>query len=226
MTKTETPQESVLDLDDDDGIEIVEVVGLDDDSPAASVVPDDDPDEVVLSLDSPDSPDEYSEPKMGAAAEAGIEPTPDDGRPGRSDQERLLRVHADFENYKKRVERQADENRKQAAASLITRILPVLDNFERALSVGSAGENGDDNLRQGVALIFRQFVEELRREGLETFESVGQPFDPEIHDAVETTHVPDHPADTVIEELQRGYRLHGRLLRPALVKVNLTELDS
>jgi molecular chaperone GrpE len=229
MSNTETSEEMVLDLglDDDHEIEIVEVVGLDEDSPGASAVVDDDPDEVILSLDSPDLDDDDSEPEASleradvssvhAGAVVGA------GPPELTAEERLLRIQADFENFKKRVEREAEENREQSTAALIGRILPVLDNFERALSVETGPEASVESFRTGVELIFRHMVDELRREGLEPIDVVGKPFDPGLHDAVETTSIPDLTADTIIEELQRGYRLKGRLLRPALVKVNVVE---
>ena len=95
----------------------------------------------------------------------------------------------------------------------------------RSAHSASSVVNGD-GLRQGIELIFRQMLDELRREGLEAISAVGQAFDPEIHDAVETESCSDYPADTVIEELLRGYTLRGRLLRPALVKVNVIRSDS
>lgn len=228
MRKTDRQEDPALNLDDDDSIEIVEVWGMDEDSPGASVVPDDDPDELILTLDDPDPP---GDPYLSDGAMASAVRTPamsPSALRDVSDQERLLRVQADFENLKKRVEREAEETRRQAAAALIGRILPVLDNFERALSAEAGAETNADALRRGVALIFRQMLDELRKEGLEAIESVGQTFDPEVHEAVETGSVPEFPNDVVIEELQRGYRLRGRVLRPALVRVNvnLTAGDS
>jgi len=95
----------------------------------------------------------------------------------------------------------------------------VLDNFERALG-GSTGTPGA-SFREGMALVFRQLLEELRKEGLTAVDSVGEPFDPAVHEAVATEQAPELPPHTVVEELQRGYLLHDRLLRPALVKVTL-----
>jgi molecular chaperone GrpE len=99
-------------------------------------------------------------------------------------------------------------------------LLPVLDNFERALSTArQAGVDGQ--LHDGVALIFRQLLDELRREGLEAVDTVGEPFDPAVHEAVATAEDTGLPPHTIVEELQRGYLLQGRLLRPALVRVAL-----
>lgn len=226
MMKSENKEEAVMDLGDDDDIEIVEVVGLEEDVPGSAAIPDDDPDELVLALDSPDFlDDDSSESGFGSGAVA-VAPVVGDAPPEVSDGERILRIQADFENFKKRVEREAEETRRQASASLVSRILPVLDNFERALALESCDDANGDNFRQGVELIFRQMMNQLQREGLEPIEAVGQIFDPEIHDALETGSNADYPADTVIEELQRGYRLRGRLLRPALVKVNVTSTES
>ncbi len=107
-----------------------------------------------------------------------------------------------------------------ASAQLISRLLPVLDNFERALNAASQTEGGP-GFYDGIALIFRQLLEELRREGLTAVDTVGEPFDPEVHEAVATSTDSDFPPNTVVEELQRGYLLHDRLLRPALVQVSI-----
>ena len=188
--------------DGEDGdIEIVEVVGLEEDSPGAEPI-DDAPDEIVLDLDEPESP--------GPRATA-----PDGG-----DDEQLARLRAEFENMQRRVEREQHHYRSQANAGLIGRLLPVLDNFERALAVGGNGVNGEA-LRDGIILIFRQLLEALRKEGLEAIEVIGEPFDPAVHEAVETDSESTMPANTIIEELQRGYRLNSRLLRPSLVKVRV-----
>jgi molecular chaperone GrpE len=185
---------------DDGDIEIVEVVGLEEDSPGAEPV-EADSDEIVLDLDATDS----AEPDASA---------PD------ADDEQVARLRAEFENMQRRVEREQHHFRSQANAGLIARLLPVLDNFERALAVGGNGMNGEA-LRDGIILIFRQLLDELRKEGLEAIDAVGEPFDPEVHEAVETEAESAMPPDTVTEELQRGYRLNSRLLRPSLVKVRV-----
>ena len=131
--------------------------------------------------------------------------------------ERLARLQADLDNFKKRVERERQEHVELATNSVVTRLLPVLDNFERAL--GSGHQDNGEALMDGVTLIFRQLLDELRKEGLTAIEAMGQPFDPNLHDALETTSAPGHSSYVVVQELQRGYKLNGRLLRPALVKV-------
>jgi molecular chaperone GrpE len=201
---------------EDDEIEILEVIGLDEDSPAAvgGVVSDDEDDEITLQFED-------------AASRAGGETISSDevgnGRaPSVSEREMLGRLQADFENFKKRVERERVANERQAAAALVSRILPVLDNFERAISSEVPSDEGRA-FHEGVALIFRQLLEELRREGLASVDSLGQHFDPNLHEAVATDCVPGLPGNTVVEEMRRGYLLHGRLLRPAQVKVSLDE---
>ena len=188
-----------------DDIEIIEVVGLDEDSPAGSG-DESGGGEVVLSLDDElagvDSHDPPSSPPNGSAAD------------------RLMRLQADFDNLKKRMEREREHFESQASAELVNRILPVLDNFERALSVGPDSGDGEA-LRDGVVLIFRQLLDELRKEGLEAIESLGQPFDPQLHEAVENDSDPGREDYTVVEEVRRGYKLRERLLRPSLVKVSV-----
>ena len=192
---------------DSDEIEILEVVGLDEDSPADQAIEPslagDSVPEYVLDLDDGEPRPEPSE----ESAEA-IEATY---------RERLARLQADLDNFKKRVERERQEHVDLATNGVVTRLLPVLDNFERAL--GSAHHDSPEAMMDGVTLIFRQLLDELRKEGLSAIEAVGQPFDPNLHDALETTSASGQSSYVVIQELQRGYKLHGRLLRPALVKV-------
>lgn len=135
-----------------------------------------------------------------------------------TDRDRLVRLHADFENYKKRVQREQDETERMAASRMMKTLLPILDNFERA--VGSSGPcKTQDSLLEGVELIFRQLLEALRREGLEAIDAVGELFDPEYHEAVATDEESGFPPHIVIEELQRGYKINDRVIRPSLVKV-------
>ena len=124
------------------------------------------------------------------------------------------RVQADFENYKKRVERDQAQNAERGVATLVEMLLPVLDNFELALlSIDSA----DEKVRKGVELVFADFVSVLERAGLERIETDGSPFDPEVHEAV--MHDAGTGEPTVVETMRQGYRLKGRVLRPAMVKV-------
>jgi len=134
--------------------------------------------------------------------------------------DKLLRKQAEFENFRKRGEREMQEAYVRARADLLSDLLPVLDNFD--LAVQHADTSNPDAVREGVHLIHKQLFDSLFRLGLEPIEADGQPFDPELHDAVATEpndEVPDH---TVVAVLQRGYRLGDRLLRPARVKVAVT----
>jgi molecular chaperone GrpE len=131
--------------------------------------------------------------------------------------ERLKRLQAEHENYRKRVERDRGEHREQANAELIQALLPVLDSFERALAGGAAAAAGE--FGAGVALIQRQLTEALVRAGLEPQEDLGAAFDPERHEAVATTAEAGAPAGTILQVFERGYRYRGRLLRPARVRV-------
>lgn len=129
--------------------------------------------------------------------------------------DRYLRTLADFENYRKRADREKMEYYKQALAGLTKDLLPVLDNFDRALD---HAEEGDD-FHRGVLLIYKQLFDVLQKYGLKPFAESGVPFDPNIHEAVVTENDPSLPNHTVKEVLQKGYVLQDKLLRPALVKV-------
>ena len=129
--------------------------------------------------------------------------------------DRYLRTLADFENYRKRVDREKQDFYKYALADTLRDLLPVLDNFDRALE---HAEEGDD-FHKGVSLIYKQMFDALKKHGVRVIDETGVRFDPNIHEAVVTEENPDVPAHTVTTILQKGYFLHDRLLRPALVKV-------
>ncbi|HEX7421625.1 MAG TPA: nucleotide exchange factor GrpE [Thermoanaerobaculia bacterium] len=129
--------------------------------------------------------------------------------------DRYLRTVADFENYRKRSDREKDDFRKYAITNLLRDLLPVLDNFDRALD---HAEQGDD-FHKGVLLIYKQLYDIIQRAGLKPIDEVDVRFDPNIHEAVIREENPSVPAQTVTALLQKGYFLHDRLLRPALVKV-------
>jgi molecular chaperone GrpE len=131
--------------------------------------------------------------------------------------ERHLRLAADFENYKKRTRQEQLDTMRYAAAVLAERLLPVLDDAERALD--HAPEGVDQGWLKGVRMTFQKLEEVLASVGVERIESVGSRFDPNLHEAIGSEESTEHPEDTVLAELRRGYRLHDRVLRPALVKV-------
>ena len=129
--------------------------------------------------------------------------------------DRLARAQAEFENARRRATKEQQDFRDYAAADSIRPLLPVLDSFERALQVKS----DPADFRSGVELIYRQLQDALTKLGVRAIPAQGEPFDPHIHEAIEmieTTNAPDHQ---VLEELQRGYKIKDRLLRPAMVKV-------
>ena len=135
--------------------------------------------------------------------------------------DRLARLQAEFDNARKRAVREQQEFREFAAADVIKNFLPILDSFERALRAGgdSNSNSNSNDFRNGIELIYRQFQDALQKIGVQPIVSVGQAFDPRVHEAVEmvdTSEVPDHH---VLDELQRGYRYKERLLRPAMVRV-------
>ena len=129
--------------------------------------------------------------------------------------DRYLRTLADFENFRKRAEREKQDFFKYALGGLLKELLPVLDNFDRALEHAAEG----DDFHRGVLLIYKQLFDALKKHGLRPIEESGVPFDPKIHEAVVREENPSVPSHTVVAILQRGYFLHDRLLRPAMVKV-------
>jgi molecular chaperone GrpE len=137
--------------------------------------------------------------------------------------DRLLRTQADFDNYRKRVQKEQANLLRYGAENALVEILPVVDNIERAVS--SAREHGESNaqLREGVELILNQFLDVLKKLGVTPIETVGHPFDPNKHDALLRVHAPDAEDGTVIEEVRKGYYLHDKVLRPAQVTVGTNE---
>jgi molecular chaperone GrpE len=131
--------------------------------------------------------------------------------------DRLLRKTAEFDNYRKRIERERREQADQSVASLLLELLSVADDFDRALGVEAGDAAGP--YRRGVELIHTKLHDLLRRQGVKPIEALGADFDPNVHQAVTHEASPGHRDGEVIEELQRGYVLGGRLLRPAMVKV-------
>jgi molecular chaperone GrpE len=130
-------------------------------------------------------------------------------------QDRLLRTAAEFDNYRKRVDRERRDLAEYTAADVLTEMLPIVDNLERALAAAAEA----DPLRKGVELILKQMLDLLRKRGVKPIVAVGVDFDPNFHQAVIHEPSSEHREGEVIEELQRGYLLGDRLLRPAMVKV-------
>ena len=134
-------------------------------------------------------------------------------------QNAILRLAAEFDNSRKRVERERADLIEYAAADAVKILLPILDDFERALHAHPATGRHAAELVKGVELIYQHLVEALTKLGLQPIAACGQPFDPNLHHAIEMVHDERYEQPTVVDELQRGYTLKGRLLRPAMVRV-------
>lgn len=138
-------------------------------------------------------------------------------------QDAVLRRQADFENYRKRVERERNETYQRVVGDVARKLLPVVDNLSRALDAERSVETSESaefrHFLHGVELINKQLADVLESFGVEPIAAVGERFDPHVHEAVVTEPSDEHEPDTVIEELVRGYRIGDRLLRPAMVKV-------
>ena len=193
------------DPEQSDDIEILEVVGVDEDGVPVET---EDPEDVEVVFDDLPVP----------RARRAVEPPAEDP----ALKERFLRLQADFENYKKRIERERSDYFRHATSGIVARLLPVLDNFERAVAA-ARGRAGGDALTEGVVLIQRQLLDELAREGLHPMDPVGSPFDPELHEAVATETTENVPPHTVTAVLQAGWFFHDRVLRAALVRVSVRE---
>lgn len=174
---------------------------------------------------------EESEPNEAT----GLDPVPEEPEAGRErddEMDRLVaenlelrqlaqRKQAEFENYRKRVERERADTSKFAAAEISREVLPVLDNLERATDAASqetVAEN-EQPLREGIAIIFKQLKDILEKQGLAEVEAVGQAFDPHVHEAVSRVETDEHPEGTVVEVFQKGYLFKDRLIRPSMVSV-------
>jgi molecular chaperone GrpE len=131
---------------------------------------------------------------------------------------RYLRLAADFENYKRRTRQEQLDTIQHASAELIGRLLPALDDLRNALEHKPAGV--DEAWAKGIELGVRKLEEAMNAHGLEPIESVGTRFDPKVHEAIGHEESEDHPEDTVVSELRRGYRIRDRVLRPSLVRVS------
>src|SRR2546422_2855115 len=135
--------------------------------------------------------------------------------------DRLLRKQAEFENYKKRMDREKSEFMQFASSELMKELLNALDSFDLAIRNAAAEGKGGENTLRGFELIYKQLQDTLARFGLKPIEAKGKKFDPNFHQAVSTQPTKDVDENTVIEEMRKGYTLNGRLLRPAMVSVSV-----
>ncbi|MEI3606861.1 nucleotide exchange factor GrpE [Pseudogracilibacillus sp. SE30717A] len=132
--------------------------------------------------------------------------------------DRLLRNQAEFDNYKRRTQKEKTAERKYKSEELATELLPILDNFERALQTEISDEN--KSFMEGMKMVYNQFQTVLEAQGIKPIEAVNQEFDPTVHHAVMQVEEEDLESNTVVEELQKGYMLKDKVIRPAMVKVN------
>ena len=132
--------------------------------------------------------------------------------------ERLLRLQAEYENYKKRTEKEKIAERKYKSQDLANELLPAMDNFERALQVEVNDHN--KSIIEGITMVYKQLEEALKSQGIEKIDAIHEPFDPNIHHAVMQVEEEELESNVVVEVLQTGYKLKDRVIRPAMVKVN------
>ncbi|MCI2947657.1 molecular chaperone GrpE [Staphylococcus caledonicus] len=134
-------------------------------------------------------------------------------------EEKYLRLYAEFENYKRRIQKENETNKKYQSQRVLTDILPTIDNIERALQIEGSDESFK-SLQKGVQMVHESLLRALQENGLEEIESEGQEFDPNYHQAVVQDDNPDFKSGEITQELQKGYKLKDRVLRPSMVKVN------
>ncbi|MDE3839669.1 nucleotide exchange factor GrpE [Bacillus methanolicus] len=132
---------------------------------------------------------------------------------------RYLRLQADFENFRRRSRMDLEASQKYRAQSLVTDLLPVIDNFERGLKLEVDNEQAK-SLLQGMEMVYRSLLDALKKEGVEPIEAVGKEFDPNLHHAVMQVEDENYDSNIVVEEFQKGYMLKDRVIRPSMVKVN------
>ena len=168
-------------------------------------------------------PEEIVESSGGAAADSAADPAPGAEQLARLQAEKdelmqtLVRRQADFENYRKRIERERLEEGRRGVGRVVEELLPALDGFERALRAHD--DPAYEEYRKGLELIYRQLWDTLAKHGLERIAAEGKPFDPHFHQAIERVETTEHPDGTVVEVLQDGFTFHGRVLRPSIVRV-------
>jgi molecular chaperone GrpE len=155
-----------------------------------------------------------SEEAQNAATDAGVAKLASDLQDLR---QTLQRRQADFDNYRKRIEKERADDWKRANARVVEALIPVVDGFEHALAAHREAEY--ENYRKGFELIYKQLVDNLTKLGVERVDPLGLPFDPHLHQAVDRTETADQEDGTILEVFQPGYVFHGRVLRPAMVRV-------
>lgn len=178
----------------------------------------DDQEPVVENTDTDEKQPEESQEKTQQEEQPQDKETPDEQQQDYLNQ--MLRIQAEFDNYRKRVNREKDEFRKYATEQLLFELLPILDNFGLALT--SLEEHvipENHKFLEGVEMIYRQLVQFVEKNGVRELETVGKPFDPMVHNALQQVESTDVPENHVLTEISKGYTMHGKLLRPASVIV-------
>ncbi|WP_078577121.1 nucleotide exchange factor GrpE [Salipaludibacillus agaradhaerens] len=132
---------------------------------------------------------------------------------------RMLRIQADYDNFRRRTKQEKESAAKYRSQSLAEKLLPALDNFERGMMI-TPQEEETKSLLQGMEMVYRQLKDALAEEGIEPIETVGKPFDPHYHQAVMQVETDEFESNVVVEEMQKGYQLKDKVIRPAMVKVN------
>ena len=165
-------------------------------------------------------PDQAAENRVDDAQEDLAEKLKLKEQEAQENYDRLLRVSAEFDNYKKRASREMEEFRKYSNQSLIKEMLSVVDNLELAMNSANGHKAIDKGLLDGLAMTHKEIIKVFEKFSVKPISAMGQPFDPAYHEAVMQEETDEYPANTVINELQKGYLIHDRLLRPAMVVVS------
>jgi len=177
-------------------------------------------DKQPLPADPPIEPEPLARLESTTVTPERIEELKDRAAKADENWERLLRTTADFENFKKRVTREKQEAIRYANEGLLQKLVPVLDNFDMALSAAQTEQTeAAQSLQTGINMIYQQFKSALIEAGLEEVDAAGKTFDPNIHEAVSQTETAEVPEGQVVKQLRKGYKLRDRLLRPATVVV-------
>lgn len=163
--------------------------------------------------DPPGTPDTPSDASASEATLQTLTAERDDFR------DKWARARADLENYRRRVQREMEDDRKYAATPIVKALLPGIDGLQRALKAASTSKNTDE-LIAGVEMVAKQFEAALIGLGVQPIDAIGKPFDPNVHEAIAQIPSPDKPAMTVIDDIERGYTLHERIVRPSKVIVS------
>lgn len=146
-------------------------------------------------------------------------------REAKDNYDRFVRVSAEFENYKKRASREMSEFKKYANEMMVRALLPVVDNLERAIESSGDDERANSCVVEGIEMTLKEILKILDHFGIKQVESLGQPFNPEFHEAILREESDEYPENTVIKELQKGYLMHERLIRPAMVVISAAKID-